>query len=68
MRYHSATYSHHAPSRVSTVGAGGSRARGYTIQLSSEISLPNRFNFRSNFTGKERDEETGYGYFGWDRG
>ena len=52
------------PSRVRVVGAGGSRARGYTIQLSSEISLPNRFNFRSNFTGKERDEETGYGYFG----
>ena len=20
------------------------------------------------FTGKERDEEMGYGYFGWDRG
>ena len=28
------------------------------------MSLPNRPDFRSNSTGKERDEETGYSYFG----
>ncbi len=49
-------------SRVRPVGARGRCACGHL--RTPEIALQNRPNFRSNSTGKERDEETGYSYFG----
>ncbi len=62
MNYSTTAYPSRIPFRVRTVGAGGSRACNH--QLPPEMSFQNRPNFRSNSTGKERDEETGYGYFG----
>ncbi|WP_406539172.1 RHS repeat-associated core domain-containing protein, partial [Fibrobacter sp.] len=56
------THPLYATFRVRTIGVGRNCARGYL--LPSEMSLQNRPNFRSNSTGKERDEETGYSYFG----
>ena len=64
MNHSAATYHLRISSRAHAVGVCGGLVRGYTVQLSSDISLQNRTNFRSNSTGKERDEETGYGYFG----
>ncbi len=48
-------------SRVRPVGARGRCACSHL--RTPQVSLPNRPNFRSNSTGKERDEETGYSYF-----
>ena len=49
-------------SHVRPVGTGGIRARGHRKPI--ETPLQNRPCPHSNFTGKERDEETGYSYFG----
>ncbi len=64
MSHSAATYHLRTSSRAHTVGVCGGFVRGYTVQLSFDITLQNRLNFRSNSTGKERDEETGYSYFG----
>ncbi len=56
------TYPLRIPSRVRSIEAGGRCARGHL--RTPEIAPQNRPNFRSNSTGKERDEETGYSYFG----
>ena len=57
-----ATYPLRTPSCVRAAGAGVRHARSYC--QSSEITIKIRPIFRSNSTGKERDEETGYSYFG----
>ena len=57
-----ATYPRRTPSHIRTAGTGGRCARGHL--RTPEIAPQNRPNFRSNSTGKERDEETGYSYFG----
>ena len=56
------THPIHIPARVRVVGAGGRRACGH--RQSPKITFLNRLFLCSNSTGKERDEETGYGYFG----
>ncbi len=56
------TYPLRIPSRIRIGGAGGRCARGHL--RTPEIVPQNRPNSRSNSTGKERDEETGYSYFG----
>ncbi len=56
------THPLYATFRIRTAGAGGRCACGHL--RTPEIVPQNRHNFRSNSTGKERDEETGYSYFG----
>ncbi len=56
-----ATYPRRTPSHIRTAGTDGRCARGHL--RTPEIAPQNRPNFRSNSTGKERDEETGYSYF-----
>ncbi len=49
-------------SRVCSVGTGGKPACVY--RQSFEINLPKRIFFLSNFTGKEKDYESGFHYYG----
>ncbi len=58
MRHSSATYTF----RIRPARAGWNRVRSHLKM--PQVSLQSRPGFRSNSTGKERDEETGYGYFG----
>lgn len=62
VNHSSTTYPIHPSSRFCFGGAGGRYAPG--LHQPFEMSLKNRPNFRSNSTGKEHDEETGYSYFG----
>ena len=62
MTYSATIHTLSPPSRVCSIRADGSCACGY--RQSSETTIKIHPNFRPNSTGKERDEETGYGYFG----